>query len=162
MVRQRPAKPCTRVRFPSPPPRFVSPARLAQRESASLTRKRSLVQSQYRAPQFVQVRVGLWAPLVTGHATKPPKYPRDPGDVRPTVGPTTCGYVVRGRRIVSLTTAMMCWPAMHFRRAIDTRTGAQCSCSVGTANCQAATSGLTDSKSYPFGNGQSVYRLSIG
>jgi hypothetical protein len=32
------------------------PARLAQRESASLTRKRSLVQSQYRAPQFVQVR----------------------------------------------------------------------------------------------------------
>ena len=32
--------------------RFVSPARLAQRESASLTRKRSLVQSQYRAPRF--------------------------------------------------------------------------------------------------------------
>jgi hypothetical protein len=31
-------------------------ARLAQRESASLTRKRSLVQSQYRAPQFVQLR----------------------------------------------------------------------------------------------------------
>ena len=32
------------------------PARLAQRESASLTRKRSLVQSQYRAPissQFI-------------------------------------------------------------------------------------------------------------
>ena len=29
-------------------------ARLAQRESASLTRKRSLVQSQYRAPQFPQ------------------------------------------------------------------------------------------------------------
>lgn len=28
---------------------LVSPARLAQRESASLTRKRSLVQSQYRA-----------------------------------------------------------------------------------------------------------------
>ncbi|CRK53020.1 hypothetical protein RHCRD62_50223 [Rhodococcus sp. RD6.2] len=27
-----------------------NPARLAQRESASLTRKRSLVQSQYRAP----------------------------------------------------------------------------------------------------------------
>ena len=47
VVRQRPAKPCTRVRFPSPPPRFQ--ARLAQRESASLTRKRSLVQSQYRA-----------------------------------------------------------------------------------------------------------------
>src|SRR3984957_707716 len=38
--------------------RFVSPARLAQRESASLTRKRALVQSQYRAPQFVQVRPG--------------------------------------------------------------------------------------------------------
>jgi hypothetical protein len=28
----------------------LDPARLAQRESASLTRKRSLVQSQYRAP----------------------------------------------------------------------------------------------------------------
>ena len=33
------------------------PARLAQRESASLTRKRSLVQSQYRAPELVQFRV---------------------------------------------------------------------------------------------------------
>jgi hypothetical protein len=54
VVRQRPAKPCTRVRFPSPPPALDSPARLAQRESASLTRKRSLVQSQYRAPQFVE------------------------------------------------------------------------------------------------------------
>ena len=32
------------------------PARLAQRESASLTRKRSLVQSQYRAPQSSQFR----------------------------------------------------------------------------------------------------------
>ena len=30
--------------------KFELPARLAQRESASLTRKRSLVQSQYRAP----------------------------------------------------------------------------------------------------------------
>ena len=56
VVRQRPAKPCTRVRFPSPPPRWT-PARLAQRESASLTRKRSLVQSQYRAPALMQVRV---------------------------------------------------------------------------------------------------------
>jgi hypothetical protein len=35
------------------------PARLAQRESASLTRKRSLVQSQYRAPLSLQVRRGL-------------------------------------------------------------------------------------------------------
>ena len=35
--------------------RFVSPARLAL-ESASLTRKRSLVQSQYRAPQFEQLK----------------------------------------------------------------------------------------------------------
>ena len=34
-----------------------SPARLAQRESASLTRKRSLVQSQYRAPGFLQFSV---------------------------------------------------------------------------------------------------------
>ena len=33
-------------------------ARLAQRESASLTRKRSLVQSQYRPHKFPQVRVG--------------------------------------------------------------------------------------------------------
>jgi hypothetical protein len=60
-ARQRPAKPCTRVQIPSPPHNAVRtgstdsvliccrPARLAQRESASLTRKRSLVQSQYRA-----------------------------------------------------------------------------------------------------------------
>ena len=41
--------------------RFVSPARLAQRESASLTRKRSLVQSQYRAPQFVQINGAFYA-----------------------------------------------------------------------------------------------------
>src|SRR6185437_14677135 len=32
------------------------PARLAQRESASLTRKRSLVQSQYRAPSSTEVK----------------------------------------------------------------------------------------------------------
>ena len=38
------------------PYRFRCNARLAQRESASLTRKRSLVQSQYRAP-----RKPLWA-----------------------------------------------------------------------------------------------------
>ena len=51
VVRQRSAKPCTRVRFPFPPQSLhvKTPARLAQRESASLTRKRSLVQSQYRA-----------------------------------------------------------------------------------------------------------------
>src|SRR6202000_205152 len=55
VVRQRPAKPCTRVRFPSPPPIFF-PARLAQRESASLTRKWSLVHSQYRAPEFAHFR----------------------------------------------------------------------------------------------------------
>jgi hypothetical protein len=42
--------------------RFVSPARLAQRESASLTRKRSLVQSQYRAPQFAQFIGGFTPP----------------------------------------------------------------------------------------------------
>jgi hypothetical protein len=35
---------------------FCSLARLAQRESASLTRKRSLVQSQYRAPVFLQLK----------------------------------------------------------------------------------------------------------
>jgi hypothetical protein len=59
VVRQRPAKPCTRVRFPSPPPSMTK-ARLAQRESASLTRKRSLVQSQYRALAPLQVRGGFW------------------------------------------------------------------------------------------------------
>ena len=48
VVRQRSAKPCTRVQFPFPP-LVKNIARLAQRESASLTRKRSLVQSQYRA-----------------------------------------------------------------------------------------------------------------
>jgi hypothetical protein len=37
----------------------IDPARLAQRESASLTRKRSLVQSQYRAPVSLQVRGGF-------------------------------------------------------------------------------------------------------
>jgi hypothetical protein len=36
----------------------MDPARLAQRESASLTRKRSLVQSQYRAPVSLLVRAG--------------------------------------------------------------------------------------------------------
>jgi hypothetical protein len=41
-------------------------ARLAQRESASLTRKRSLVQSQYRAPVFTQVRPCFWS--ITGAA----------------------------------------------------------------------------------------------
>lgn len=59
VVRQRPAKPCTRVRFPSPPPFLLTRARLAQRESASLTRKRSLVQSQYRAPVSLQLEGGF-------------------------------------------------------------------------------------------------------
>ena len=36
---------------------YTTRARLAQRESASLTRKRSLVQSQYRAPSSTQVRL---------------------------------------------------------------------------------------------------------
>ena len=66
VVRQRPAKPCTRVRFPSPPPtRF--PARLAQRESASLTRKRSLVQSQYRAPVSCLIRGSFWVSILGLH-----------------------------------------------------------------------------------------------
>ena len=43
------------------------PARLAQRESASLTRKRSLVQSQYRAPVLPQFKRGF-APLIAGRA----------------------------------------------------------------------------------------------
>src|SRR6266567_4550509 len=55
-LRQGPAKPCTRVRFPLPPR-----GRLAQRESASLTRKRPLVQSQYRPHRFYQLRHGLAA-----------------------------------------------------------------------------------------------------
>jgi hypothetical protein len=42
--------------------RFISPARLAQRESASLTRKRSLVQSQYRAPRS-KCKNGLLSPV---------------------------------------------------------------------------------------------------
>lgn len=46
----------------------VRPARLAQRESASLTRKRSLVQSQYRAPSFLQVRASF---LATGLGSCP-------------------------------------------------------------------------------------------
>ena len=37
------------------------PARLAQRESASLTRKRSLVQSQYRAPALPQLKAPFTA-----------------------------------------------------------------------------------------------------
>jgi hypothetical protein len=53
-LRQGPAKPCTRVRFPLPPR-----GRLAQRESASLTRKRSLVQSQYRPPDLPARTPGL-------------------------------------------------------------------------------------------------------
>src|SRR6266487_5803025 len=44
-LRQGPAKPCTRVRFPLPPR-----GRLAQRESTSLTRKGSQVQILYRPP----------------------------------------------------------------------------------------------------------------
>jgi hypothetical protein len=47
-ARQRPAKPCTRVQIPSPPRQ--QRGRLAQWERASLTRKRSLVQTQYRPP----------------------------------------------------------------------------------------------------------------
>jgi hypothetical protein len=48
--------------------RFVSPARLAQRESASLTRKRSLVQSQYRAPRFDQFRPSKRVELDSTHS----------------------------------------------------------------------------------------------
>ncbi len=57
-ARQRPAKPSTRVQIPSPPRRSeirsagrIFPARLAQRESTTLTLWGSLVQSQYRAPK---------------------------------------------------------------------------------------------------------------
>ena len=52
--------------------RFVSPARLAQRESASLTRKRSLVQSQYRAPQFRAVQSRYLDNLETACTTYAP------------------------------------------------------------------------------------------
>ena len=76
MVRQRSAKPCTRVRFPFPPlvRIFLTQARLAQRESASLTRKRSLVQSQYRAPRgrttsLINVHADV-AQLVAHHLAK--------------------------------------------------------------------------------------------
>ena len=43
-----------------------SRARLAQRESASLTRKRSLVQSQYRAPALSQVRGSFYTSFRQG------------------------------------------------------------------------------------------------
>ena len=55
-LRQGPAKPCTRVRFPLPPL-----GRLAQRESASLTRRRPLVQSQYRPPVARRARLAASA-----------------------------------------------------------------------------------------------------
>ena len=74
-ARQRPAQLSTRVQIPSPPlrrshaleqsARLVSPTtcemygRLAQWESASLTRKRSLVQSQYRPPAKSLVPQGV-------------------------------------------------------------------------------------------------------
>src|SRR6185437_9738252 len=60
--RQGPAKPCTRVRFPLPPR-----GRLAQRESASLTRKRSQVQILYRPP----------VPQVSGQFPDPGGWPED-------------------------------------------------------------------------------------
>ena len=47
---------CKAVHTGSIPVSTSIPARLAQRESASLTRKRSLVQSQYRAPQWYLLR----------------------------------------------------------------------------------------------------------
>ena len=47
---------CKAVHTGSIPVSTSKPARLAQRESASLTRKRSLVQSQYRAPQSFRVK----------------------------------------------------------------------------------------------------------
>ena len=65
--------PCTRVRFPSPPP-IERQARLAQRESASLTRKRSLVQSQYRAPRqslFSRLYASNVPEISTGAARHP-------------------------------------------------------------------------------------------
>jgi hypothetical protein len=45
------------VSIPVSSSKFFDRARLAQRESASLTRKRSLVQSQYRAQQFQLLKV---------------------------------------------------------------------------------------------------------
>jgi hypothetical protein len=48
---------CKAVHTGSIPVSTSKQARLAQRESASLTRKRSLVQSQYRAPQYYQLEV---------------------------------------------------------------------------------------------------------
>ena len=66
VVRQRPAKPCTRVRFPSPPPRMTR-RRWLGGASASLTRKRSLVQSQYRAPAFDAGEQVVSIPSEAGH-----------------------------------------------------------------------------------------------
>ncbi len=61
--------------------KFDSLARLAQRESASLTRKRSLVQSQYRAPELLQVRAISAAP---GLGSCPNTCPIDQG---PSINP---------------------------------------------------------------------------
>lgn len=106
-MRQRPAKPCTRVRFPSPPPDLIPPARLAQRESASLTRKRSLVQSQYRAPQYFMVRGGLCARISTVRAI--------------------CGLKAQGRRATTRGThphrPLMRPPSSDDRRASATPPG---------------------------------------
>ena len=70
-LRQGPAKPCTRVRFPLPPR-----GRLAQRESASLTRKRSLVQSQYRPPDL-PARILRFARPLSALGGYPGDYRRD-------------------------------------------------------------------------------------
>src|SRR4051812_1808024 len=64
-ARQRPAKPCTRVQIPSPPRTRSTednriPGRLAQWERASLTRKRSLVQTQYRPPSMLAVQLACY------------------------------------------------------------------------------------------------------
>jgi hypothetical protein len=75
-LRQGPAKPCTRVRFPSPPRKVPGP--LAQWESASLTRKRSLVQIQYGPPSTTagQPSYGHTSPGLSRCASPLPCPPR--------------------------------------------------------------------------------------
>ncbi len=72
VVRQWPAKPRTPVRFRSPPRicggSIAALGRLAQGESASLTRKRSEVQILYRPPEKSQVK-DLFRHITQAHLT---------------------------------------------------------------------------------------------
>ena len=83
------------------------PARLAQRESASLTRKRSLVQSQYRPPirgprapagAFVRPGPRFASPLGPSTAVPPPVYTCPRRGWRPMYGTVMIGTLARAHR----------------------------------------------------------------